>query len=319
VGRLFGIPIRVHWFVPLIIGTYFLRNGTSEGWWGLEWTAITTLIYLVSVLIHELCHCWVAIGIGGRAEKILLWPLGGLSEVHHSGAPKDQIKVSGVGPLSTFLIAGAAVGILFLTRAPWSWEYLSPFGDWWPYGLTRPQGFVLHAVKLNLILGLFNCVPAYPLDGGQMLVAFLVLRHGRQRAAALNAFVAFPIGVALAVAGIAMRDIFIGLIGLWVLYEAWQIQQLARWGELEAHPAFGQAPEFDYMPDREKPKRKGWLARWHERRARKSMARETERELALRSKVDAVLEKVSREGIASLSADEKRILDEASKRSRGVE
>jgi len=318
VGRLFGIAIRVHWILPISMAVYFAQAGSRQGLWGLEWMAITTLIYLVSVLIHEFAHCWMAIRLGGGAEQIVLWPLGGLSFVHHSGAPRDQIKVSVVGPLADLLIAGVAIGVLFLTRAPWSWDYLNPFGEWWPHGLSTTQGFVLHAVKLNLIIGLFQiCVPAYPLDGGQILVAWLTIRHGRQRAAVVNSFIAYPIGVALAVWGFAMGDFFFGLVGVWVLYEAHQIRQLARFGDLDAHPAFAQTPEFDYMPDREKPRRKGWFARWRERRAQRVRAREAEGAVALRQSVDAVLEKVSRDGIGSLTPGEKRILDEASKRSRG--
>lgn len=317
VGRLFGIALRVHWLLPLSIAVYFVRNGTTQGSWGLAWTAVTTLIYLASVLLHEFGHCFTAIGVGGGAEQIMLWPLGGLSSVHHSGAPRDQIRVSGIGPLINFAIAGVAIGVLFACGVPWSWEFLSPFGDWWPYGLGKGEGFVLHAVKLNVVLGLFNLIPAYPLDGGVMLVAWLTMRYGRQRAAVANSFVAVPIGIALAVGAFAMGDFLLGLIGIWVLYEAWQIRQFASTGQLDAHPAFAQQSEFDYMPDREKPRRKGWFARWRERRAQKARVREVERDGALRQKVDDVLAKVSRDGIGSLSADEKRILDEASRRSRG--
>jgi Zn-dependent protease len=318
VGRLFGISIRVHWILPISIAVYFAQAAGRQGTWGLEWMTVTTLIYLASVLIHEFAHCGMAIRLGGGAEQIVLWPLGGLSFVHHSGAPRDQIKVSVVGPLSNLLIAGASAGILLLTHAPWSWDYLNPFGDWWPYPLTTAQGFVLHALKLNLIIGLFQlCVPAYPLDGGQMLVAWLTMRHGRQRAAVVNSFIAYPIGIALAVWGFAMGDFLFGLIGVWVLYEAYQIRQLARSGDLDAHPAFAHTPEYDYMPDRERPRRKGWFARWRERRSQRARERELESVGEFRQSVDAILEKVSREGLGSLTADEKRILDEASKRSRG--
>jgi len=88
-------------------------------------------------------------------------------------------------------------------------------------------------------------------------------------------------------------------------------------GRLEEHPAFADISEFEYMPTREKPRRKGWFARWREKRAQKGREREVRKDEALRSRVDEVLEKVSREGLGSLSADEKRILEEASRRSRG--
>jgi Zn-dependent protease len=318
VGRLFGIRLRVHWLLPITIATYLIKDATRAGLWGLERTGITTLIYLASVLIHEFGHCFTAIRVGGGAEQILLWPLGGLSSVHHSSSPRVQIKVSGIGPLTNFLIAGAAVaGLLLAARVPWSWEYLSPFGDWWPYNWSNLQCFILHALKLNMVLGLFNLIPAFPLDGGRMLVAGLTLRYGREHAAVVNSYVAIPIGLALTVGAFSLGDLLLGLIGIWVLFEAWQIRQLARMGRLEEHPAFADVAEFEYMPDREKPRRKGWFGRWREKRAQKSREREAVKDEVLRSRVDEVLEKVSREGLGSLSADEKRILEEASRRSRG--
>ena len=89
-------------------------------------------------------------------------------------------------------------------------------------------------------------------------------------------------------------------------------------GEIDAHPMFAGHPEFDYMPGREdRPRKKGWFARWRENRARKAVARESAQAVVEREKVDAILEKVSREGIGSLSATEKKILDDASRRGRG--
>jgi Zn-dependent protease len=317
VGRLFGIPIRVHWLLAILVAGRILESWSKSGTWGLEWMSITMGILLVSILFHELAHCWVGISLGGHAEKILLWPLGGLAYVGHSGPPRDQIKISGVGPLSSFVLGGIALGILMGTGVRWEWSYLNPWAEWWPWAFTHPQGFLLHAVKLNFILALFNLlVPAYPLDGGQMLYSFLTIRHGPTRAAEIAATMAIPIAIAIGVWGMAQQDFNLLLIAVWILVEAFQLRRLAKIGELEAHPAFGQAGrEFDYMPD--KPKRKGWFARWRERRAQRERARELEKQGELRGRVDSVLEKVSREGIGSLTPDEKRILDEASKRSRG--
>ena len=93
------------------------------------------------------------------------------------------------------------------------------------------------------------------------------------------------------------------------------IRTLLSQGMISAHPMFGASPEFDYMPDR--PRRKGFFARWREGRARKAAARDEERDRVSRVRVDEVLDKVSREGIGSLTPEERRILDEASRRGRG--
>src|SRR6478672_1259157 len=90
--RIFGIEIRMHWFMVLMIGIVLVAAGL--------------VILILSILFHEFGHCWMAIRERGSAEKILLWPLGGLSYVHYEHGPMQTIKVSGIGPLSSFVLAG---------------------------------------------------------------------------------------------------------------------------------------------------------------------------------------------------------------------
>jgi hypothetical protein len=141
------------------------------------------------------------------------------------------------------------------------------------------------------------------------------MRYGRDQAAKVTTYFSIPIGIAILIWGFQARDFLFGFLGVWMLFEAWQIRKLAAVGQIDAHPMFAGAPEFDYMPDR--PRKEGWFAQWRKKRARAEMAREEQRDRDSRERVDEVLAKVSREGIGSLSADEKRILDEASRRSRG--
>jgi hypothetical protein len=78
---------------------------------------------------------------------------------------------------------------------------------------------------------------------------------------------------------------------------------------------FTSAPEFDYTPDR--PQKLGWFARWRRARALKRMQREADEAAARQAKVDAVLDKVNREGIGALTPQEREILEEASRSARG--
>ena len=312
--RLFGIAIRVHWLLALMIAGYLLGAATRQGLDGLQWMAITMGILFVSVLVHELSHCAMAIRLGGHAHEIVLWPLGGMAYVGHSGSPRDELRVAGIGPISSFLLGLAALGVLVGTGAPWRGDYVNPFDSWWFFDLSTAQNLLLHAFRLNVILGLFNLLlPAYPLDGGRVLFAFLTMRHGRTRAAELTSFIAIPIGAALVVWGLGQNELMLVFIGAWVLIQAFQIRTLVRQGMIEAHPGFGGVSEYDVGIER--PRRRGWFARWRERRATVRAAREAAQEAVLRERVDAVLEKVSREGIASLTAEERRILEEASRRS----
>ncbi|HYE97673.1 MAG TPA: site-2 protease family protein [Planctomycetota bacterium] len=312
--RLFGIPVRMHWTLALVMAGYLLRASSVRGLDGLQWMAITMGILFVSVLVHEMAHCAMAIRLGGHAQQVILWPLGGMAYVGHSGSPRDELRVAGIGPVASFMLGGAALGILVATGAPWRWDYVNPFDDWWFFDLATAQNLLLHAFRLNVILGLFNlCLPAYPLDGGRVLFAFLTMRHGRTRAAELTSLIAIPIGAALVIWGLGKNELMLILIGAWVLVEAFQVRNLVRHGMIDAHPGFGGVSEFDVGIER--PARQGWFARWRERRATVRAARDAAEAAVLRERVDAVLEKVSREGIASLTADERRILEEASRRS----
>jgi Zn-dependent protease len=314
--RIFGIKVRMHWAMAIFVLFYLIQGLDTGRAYGLGIMAATMSILLVSILIHELAHCWMAIRLGGSAEDIMLWPLGGLSTVSHSNSPGVEIKVAGIGPISSFVLSGACYGALHLLGGLWQWRLLFPFDNW---GMDYPSLamiLLLHAARLNLYLGLFNLlVPAYPLDGGRVLFAFLTVRVGRQRAAGICASLAMPIGILMAAWGLAKKEFTLGFLGIWVFIQAWQLFQLLKMGELDSHPGFGGAAEFEYMPDR--PRKKGWLSRWRESRARKAAVRESEKASEQREKVDAILEKVSREGIGSLSAAEKKILDDASRRGRG--
>jgi Zn-dependent protease len=316
--RIFGIAVRIHWAMLLMYAIYFSQAATSDGWRGVGMMAVTQVILLVSILFHEFGHCWMAVRHRGHAEKILIWPLGGYSIVEYDRGPRQQLQVAGIGPVSSLLLSGICFGALAATGVALRWDHALPFEHWYPIGFSLTQTFLLHAARLNLLLAIFNLVvPAYPLDGGQVLFALLSLKFGRLRAAQTMAAISIPVGAAIAFAGLATVAPFLILIGIQVIYEGNQLRYFIRIGELDAHPGMGAAsgPEFEYMPDR--PKKKGFFARWKDKRARAALDRDRDRDLADRARVDAVLEKVSREGIGSLTADERRILDEASRRSRG--
>lgn len=279
------------------------------------WHAGTLAILFATVLFHELAHCWMAVRVGAGAEEILLWPLGGMAYVGQTGSMRDEIKVAAAGPLSNFVLGAACLGALLLAGAPWDWSHLNPFAPWWQMP-SLAQTFLVHAVRINLILGLFNlCIPAYPLDGGRILFAWLAIRHGRHRAAVTTARIALAAGAAMAVWGLAQNDLMLILIGVWVLMESFQVLRLARMGGIEAHPAYGGAPEYDTGPSQ--TDRPGFFARWRARRDRAVAEREAREARELDSRVDEVLDKVSREGIGSLTPEERDVLQRASERSRG--
>ena len=162
IGTAFGIPVRIHWtFFALLFG-------------GLLWTppdlrfeAFTILtVLLVCVLLHELGHSLVARRFGIQVIDITFWPLGGMARM--SEIPEDS-KIEGLvaiaGPAVNFALALLVLPLLFF-------EPDSGVSQ------TFGQGFL----SANLMLGFFNLIPAFPMDGGRILRAFLALRYDWLRA-----------------------------------------------------------------------------------------------------------------------------------------
>jgi Zn-dependent protease len=161
IGRPLGIPVYVspYWFVIAGLFVLFYANslqGQVEGSGAryLVATAFVLLLY-VSVLIHELSHCLVARAFKLPVRRILLYPLGGYSEIEQEPqTPAREFLVSGAGPLLSLVLAG--LGYLIVVAAD-------------PSGIPRVLNDQL--ILANVLVGVFNLLPGLPLDGGRMLRA----------------------------------------------------------------------------------------------------------------------------------------------------
>jgi Zn-dependent protease len=92
------VRLHITFLVLLVIQTLAALPGGS--WYCLMWFLVLGPVLLVTVLIHELGHCLAARSVGGTAESILLWPLGGLAFISHNASPKKDIWVAAAGPLT---------------------------------------------------------------------------------------------------------------------------------------------------------------------------------------------------------------------------
>ena len=168
-GRISGIRIGVNWSVLLIVA--LLAYGLAAGEFPAaaprhpvaEYVAaalVTAVAYLGSLLAHELAHSLVARRNGLEVEDITLWLLGGVSRLQGEVAsPGAEIRVAGVGPLVSLILGGAFWLVAWLLHA------------------AGVEGVVVAALAwlggINLLLAVFNVIPAAPLDGGRLLRAVL--------------------------------------------------------------------------------------------------------------------------------------------------
>lgn len=185
VARLFGIPVyvSVYWFVIAGVFIVIYANDLSSSLGGstryVVAAAFVVLLYL-SVLVHELSHSVVARGYGLPVRRILLYPLGGISEIEREPqTPIREFLVSAAGPALS--LALGAVG----------WALTSVVSDGVSGSLVRQLMYA------NIIVGIFNLLPGLPLDGGRMLRAVIWKITGRPATATIAAA---WVGRALAVA-----------------------------------------------------------------------------------------------------------------------
>ena len=147
--RMFGIPIRVHpffWVFTAIIGWHHVRDG-------LQFLIIWIASVFISILLHELGHIWMGRLFGSRGE-IVLYSFGGLAIGSKQLRKRWQrIAVSAAGPGIQLLLWGALVGIVYLTPLPKN-VYVVELYDM--------------LIWINLYWAIFNLIPIWPLDGGQI-------------------------------------------------------------------------------------------------------------------------------------------------------
>jgi len=164
VARPFGIPVHVspYWFIIAGVFIVIYANELSGSLQGtttryLVAAAFVVLLY-VSVLFHELSHSVVARGYGLPVRRIVLWPLGGVSEIDREApTPGREFAIAAAGPALSLVLGGIGWGLYQVANT----------------GITG--ALIRQLVFANIIVGLFNLLPGLPLDGGRMLRAVIWL------------------------------------------------------------------------------------------------------------------------------------------------
>lgn len=213
-GHIRGIPIRAHFSLLLIVPylAYLMsaqfrivaeQAGVDPRAMSLSpvvWGLLLSVALFVCVLLHELGHSVVAMSAGGRVSAITLMLLGGVSELHGlPKTPKAEGTVAVAGPLVSFAIGFAALGL-------------------WMYAGGPPDlRFGLYYLgQINVVLGIFNLLPAFPMDGGRVLRAVLSTRLSRVSATRWAARTGFVFAALFVVLGLLSGNLLLALIGLFV-------------------------------------------------------------------------------------------------------
>lgn len=311
-----AIPLYTAWGIQVRLSLIFLFMIVAElisflprDGFGLKLRAMSMATLFLLVLLHEYGHCFACRRVGGSADRILMWPLGGLASCDppHHWAP-SLITTLG-GPAVNLALWPIFGGLLLALGQGWNTVLFNPFSPQIVFYSLKPAfGLPLDAIHLlwwayymNAVLFLFNMLlPMYPMDSGRVLHALLWRRMGHDPALAITARVGIFVAVALLV--IAMptnngRLIGLAIFGGFTCYM--EKRRLAMTSDALPMPP---APEES---ERERV-RQASAARKRRERAQREQA-----------ELDRLLDKIATHGMASLSRAERAWLDKTSKRKRG--
>lgn len=203
-GRVFGVQLRVHGSVFLLLALLTGMALLSSGLGAALGTAALMVMVLGSVTLHELGHIGVAHLFGNRTAGITLYPIGGVAQLARgSRTASEEVLVALAGPAVNVALAAAAALPLF-TLGP----LLGP--------LAEPLATFLY---VNVVLALFNLTPAYPMDGGRVLRGLLWPRIGDFKATWWAARAGQGFAALFAVVGLAANPMLV-LIAAFVYFQA---------------------------------------------------------------------------------------------------
>ena len=220
------IPIKLHftliivfflisWTLATGFMPYYYPNLTTLQYWTMG--IIGAIILFVSILLHELSHSLLSIRYGIHVNQILLFIFGGISDIKEETKEfKKEFKIAVVGPLTSYALSG--LFWMFFILVSYLNDTQQNIGNY----LSSIEGILLYSSMINLIIGSFNLIPAFPLDGGRMLRAGLTKWKNDFD---LATSIASKIGIAISFVIIGLgfvvivRGSFLG--GFWLIIIGW--------------------------------------------------------------------------------------------------
>jgi Zn-dependent protease/predicted RNA-binding Zn-ribbon protein involved in translation (DUF1610 family) len=205
--KLFGITVYLHWAWFLAVA-YFVSQTRNQS--SLLWSILECLSMFLIVLIHEFGHQLACRSVGGETHDIVLWVLGGVAYVSPPQRPGATLWSIAAGPLVNVVLFPLLLVLMILGRSA-GWEDAHP----------DASSFIFTLFSINLVLLIFNMLPIYPLDGGQILRSLLWFVFGRAHSLMIASYIGF-VGVAGLVAyAFWVKSIWMGIMCAFILTNCW--------------------------------------------------------------------------------------------------
>jgi Zn-dependent protease/predicted transcriptional regulator len=222
IGKILGIPIRIHWTLWLVflliawsLAEFYMPATYPQLSFTMDWIVgiVSAIVLFISVLVHELSHSYIAKKNGLPIARITLFFFGGVSEMTEEPQdPSLEVRMAAAGPLTSFAIGGV-LGAL-----------------WYVGGIV---GFPIAVIAvlgynglINIALGAFNLIPAFPLDGGRVLRGSLWRNSKNLLVATKRATrVSEILSLLMIAAGLLLIVVTADLVnGVWVIFLGWFIR-----------------------------------------------------------------------------------------------
>ncbi len=217
IGSVAGIPIYLHvTFLLLLAVIAFAPKEKGEALFG--GLALVIAVF-ASVALHELGHALMARLFGIKTDDIVLYPIGGVARLRSMGENLQEFWIALAGPAVNVAIA-STIAIYLYFSGRWSTALNVEVVDSLT-ARTLPE-FLERLMVINVVLVLFNMVPAFPMDGGRVLRSLLTMVVSKERATSIAASIGQALAIVFVLVGLVAGQVFLMIIGIFVFMAAGQ-------------------------------------------------------------------------------------------------
>jgi Zn-dependent protease len=202
------VDVLLHW--SWFVVALFEINARAGKYSSMTWNVLEYLALFLIVLLHEYGHALACRRVGGIANRIVLWPLGGVAYVDPPPRPGATLWSIAAGPLVNVALLPIFVVLYMVSQA-----------SGWAQTMPDAHRFLVAVGAINLVLLIFNILPVYPLDGGQIVRALLWFVLGRARSLMVATLIGF-LGVAgLIILAVRIGSAWFGILSVFIVLNCW--------------------------------------------------------------------------------------------------
>jgi len=222
--NIIGIDVFLHWSW-FLVAVYQIQGRISE-YTSILWNVLEYFSLFLIILLHEFGHALACRQTGGQANRIVLWPLGGIAYVSPPQRPGAMLWSIAAGPLVNVALL-PVLSIIVLVGRAMDWNLVIP----------NAHHFFFMLWFINLIILIFNLLPIYPLDGGQILRSLLWFVFGRTRSLTIAAVIGL-IGVGgMFLLAFWIQSFWFAILAGFALFSCWGALKHARtWAQMAKFP-----------------------------------------------------------------------------------